>query len=158
MKTLINIFMFFTFCLMLVQCQQSIDQEVEAMRLLKTDWSFAKMSLEQGAAEAFKTYLAEDAKWLPAAGDPVEGIQTIYDIMKPGYENILFGWEPKEAVVSISGDLGYTWGEYSMTIQNENDIPYILSGKYVNIWRKNDQGEWRVVINIGNQYNPDEGI
>jgi ketosteroid isomerase-like protein len=158
MKTLIRMAVIFSLLLVSVQCQKTINQEVEAMRLLKADWSFSEMSLEQGAAEAFKAYLADDAKLLPAAGEPIEGIQTIYEILKPGYEDILFKWEPEEAEVAASGDLGYTWGDYSMTIPSEGDMPYELGGKYVNVWRKNDRGEWRVIMNIGNQADPDEGI
>lgn len=144
--------------LLAAHCQPSTDQEVEAMRLLKTDWSFAKMSLEKGAAEAFRTFLAADAKLLPASGDPIEGVETIYDIMKPGYENILFRWEPKEAQVSVSGDLGYTWGVYTMTLPQGSGSPRTQTGKYVNIWRKTQSGEWRVIIDIGNQHDPDDDI
>ena len=144
--------------LILTGCQNGLDREVEAMRLLKTDWSFAEMSLEKGAAEAFKAFLMDDAKWLPAGGDAIQGIDTIFDILKPGYENIVLRWEPKEADVSTSGDLGYTWGEYSMTFQTDTESPYSLSGKYVNIWRKNEKGEWRVIVYIHNQFNPEEEI
>jgi len=144
--------------ILLFGCDQAMDQQVESMKLLKADWSFSKMSLEEGAAEAFKYYLMEDAKLLPAGGDPIAGIETIYEIMKPGYEQIVLRWEPKEANVSNGGDLGYTWGEYTMTFQADTDSQYSLTGKYVNIWRKNESGEWRVIIDIGNMHNPEEEI
>lgn len=158
MKKTIKMLMSVSVYILGFSCQNNIDQEIEAMRLLKTDWSFAKLSLEQGAAEAFKAYLAEDAKLLPAGGDPIQGIETIYEIMKPGYENILFQWEPKEAAVSECGDLGYTWGEYNMTFKSNADSLYMLAGKYINIWRKNAKGEWQIILNAGNQQDPDESI
>lgn len=147
------------FCLALLclNCGRTTDTELEAMRLLKADWSFAKMSLEEGAAEAFRHYLAEDAKLLPAFGDPIQGADTIYDIMKPGYENISFRWEPKEARVADSGDMGYTWGEYRMTIPSESGGTVTRTGKYLNIWRKIGD-EWRVIVDIGNQHDPEEEI
>jgi ketosteroid isomerase-like protein len=119
--------------------------------LLKTDTEFAKASIAKGAAEAFSMYLADDAMQLPAGGNPVFGKRAILAGMGSGY---LLTWEPKKAEAARSGDLGWTWGTYELHTKDSEGKLVVHYGKYVNVWRKQKDGAWRVVVDMGNASPP----
>ena len=88
---------------------------------------------------------------------PVHGQDSIYDIMKPGQEGYVLEWTPRAADVARSGDMGWTWGEYTVTAKDGTGAQPASWGKYVNVWKKNADGEWKVVADIGNESPPPEG-
>jgi len=52
---------------------------------------------------------------------------------------------PLEVVASESGDLGYTAGTHEwMDREGRATMP----GRYVTLWRRNDQGEWKCFLEI----------
>ena len=115
--------------------------------LLKTDIAFAKASVATSAAEAFAIYLADDAMQMPAGANPVVGKKAILAGMGSGY---VLSWEPKKAEVAKSGDLGWTWGTYELHTKDAEGKPIVRYGKYVNVWRKQKDGTWRVILDMGN--------
>ena len=61
-------------------------------------------------------------------------------------------WFPVYAIVSESGDLGYTWGYYRWTSRDDKAAPAPpITGKYLTIWRRDDSGRWKVMVDTGNQ-------
>jgi len=131
-------------------CGTAIDPEKERAGLLQTDKDFSQASIEKGAAEAFKLYLAEDAIQLPSRSNPVVGRDAIYANMSKSSGNYMLAWEPQYAEVAQSGDLGYTWGFFTMTFTDENSEVKKNPGKYLNIWKKQANGSWKVTVDMGN--------
>ena len=131
-------------------CGQLPDTEAEKEKLLQTDIEFAQFSVNQGAAEAFNEYLTEDALQLPAGNNPVQGVNNIYNGMKDNQSNYTLDWSPRYAEVAKSGELGYTWGTYSLAYKDKNGEEQKSYGKYLNIWKKQANGNWRVAVDIGN--------
>ena len=115
--------------------------------LLKTDIEFAKASVATSAAEAFAIYLADDAVQMPAGDNPVIGKKAILAGMGSGY---VLSWEPKRAEVAKSGELGWTWGTYELHTKDAEGKPIVRYGKYVNVWRKQKDGAWKVILDMGN--------
>jgi ketosteroid isomerase-like protein len=155
-----GIFKSIAICAILITtCQPSIDKEKEKELLLETDREFAATSVRSGAAEAFLQYLDTHALQLPAGQLPIRGAKNIYEQMKPGAEKYTLKWEPQEGNVAASGDLGYTWGIYEIILKNVEGSATIRQGKYLNVWKKQLDGSWKVLIDMGNQ-NPEavEGI
>ena len=113
--------------------------------LIETDKQFSTYSSKYGAAEAFKKYLTLDAIMLPNNQNVVIGIQDIYHSMGPDSKDKLT-WEPQSGKVSVSGDLGYTWGIYTMVVEDGK----MFNGKYLNIWEKQTDGLWKVIADMGN--------
>lgn len=59
-------------------------------------------------------------------------------------------WQPVKAEISASGDLGYTYGYYQARSHTaQGDV--VREGKYTTIWRKQSDGTWKVVLDIGNE-------
>ena len=115
-----------------------------AEELLQADQAFAQASLDHGAAEAFRRYLTADALSLAHAQVPLTGRAAITAAMEGDYT---LAWEPQHAEVARSGELGWTWGTYSVVLA---DGEVSSRGKYLNIWRKNAGGQWRVAVDMGN--------
>ena len=131
-----------------------IGTQEEARKLLQTDRQFAQSSLQFGAAEAFRLYLHEDALLLSDGSFPVRCRDDIYSRMKSGESSGVLSWEPQEAHVSRSGELGWTWGTYTLSWQDDQQQTQTEHGKYLNIWCKDEQGNWKVLVDIGNQNPP----
>jgi len=128
--------------------------EEEARELLQTDRRFAKASLELGAAEAFRLYLHEDALLLSDGAFPVRCRDDIYSRMKSAEGDAVLSWEPQEAHVAQSGELGWTWGTYIHSWQDDQEQTQTQHGKYLNIWCKDENGNWKVRVDMGNQNPP----
>jgi ketosteroid isomerase-like protein len=57
-------------------------------------------------------------------------------------------WEPMGGSVANSGELGYTFGVYSLKPNNEDTVLY---GTYVSIWKKQTDGNWKFVLQSQNE-------
>lgn len=138
------------FCVTGCQVEKRNLEEDRAV-LLQTDREFSQKSVEAGAAEAFRIYLSEEALELPAGSNPVFGRSAIYEGMKPGQEQYVLAWEPQDGEAAKSSDLGYTWGKYTVTSKPETGEPVKSHGKYLNVWKKQADGSWKVLVDMGNK-------
>ena len=133
----------------LLSCTAGIDVVKESQTLLETDMQFAQMSIDKGAAAAFDHYLTDDAMQLPHKGLQLTGKDQILKSFGNDPEAFQLAWEPQKAEVAESGDMGWSWGKYELTVflPDENKVTY---GKYLNIWKKQEDGTWKVVVDMGN--------
>ena len=49
-----------------------------------------------------------------------------------------------------SGDLAYSTGAYEMTAPDDNGESSIDRGKYVAVWKKQADGNWKVAVDTWN--------
>jgi len=140
-----------TVCTVLVcsACQPQNNLEEEAARLLQTDRDCAAASVDVGFAEAYYRYLAEDATVMPPGQDPLAGRESIYARWREDAGDVVLEWEPQDAAVSKSGDLGWTWGNWVLSAMDDEGQSQKSYGKYVFIW-KSVGGDWKIVANIWN--------
>lgn len=117
--------------------------------ILRADEEFARAAQEKGLAEAFAAYAAEDATILPNGGNPVTGREAIRGLFASSSGTVLT-WRPFAAEVSRSGDLGYTLGTYESRSTDAAGKAVIRYGKYCTIWKKQPDGTWRYVVDLGN--------
>jgi ketosteroid isomerase-like protein len=151
MKTMYKAISIITILLLTsLNCQKNPNIDKEKEVLLKVDTEFSKMSIEQGAAEAFYYYFAEDGMQIRPNGDPVVGKETIREQLT-STQKFTLKWEPKTAVVSKLGDLGYTWGTYKTIIEVQDSSELERTGKYLTVWKKQSNGSWKVIADIGTQ-------
>ena len=133
-----------------VGCVQTVNVEQEKAKLLDTDREFAKTSLEKGAAEAFKAYLADNAIMFPEAEEPIVGLSNIYAQLKANQHQSALEWDPQDGGVAQSGEIGWTWGTYRVYLLGENEDLIVHHGKYLNVWIKQDDGDWKLLFDMGN--------
>jgi uncharacterized protein (TIGR02246 family) len=59
-------------------------------------------------------------------------------------------FQPAKVEVSRSGDLAYCYGSYTMTANDPRGRPLTAKGDYVVVYRKQADGQWKLVADIGN--------
>ena len=125
-----------------------VDIDAERKKLLDMDYEFARTSVKKGPSAAFYLYLADNAMQLPEGSLPIYGRTAIYETMKGDHYDLL--WTPVKAEVARSGELGWTWGKYVVVVRKDDETETKLYGKYLNIWRKQTDGKWKVIVDMGN--------
>lgn len=115
--------------------------------LIQLEAEFAADVAQHGHA-AFVTHFAEEGVEVVDGG----GFDTIDAIRKqpPWPEGTTLTWTPVKADMAASGDLGYTYGNYVYTAKNKEGKPVANYGKYTSIWKKQKDGQWKVVVDMGN--------
>ena len=119
----------------------------EAIR--RADEDFSRYAQEHGIAEAFAAYAAPDATILPGGSEPVRGPDAIRAFFASSAGSVLI-WKPYAAEVSSSGDLGYTLGTYESRSKDADGKPVSRYGKYCTIWKRQPDGKWKYVVDLGN--------
>ena len=59
-------------------------------------------------------------------------------------------WTPVGADISAFGDLGYTYGTFEFRSKGKDGKAVVDYGKYTSIWKKQADGSWKVVLDMGN--------
>jgi ketosteroid isomerase-like protein len=126
------------------------DTKIEqALRDLDAQWSAAA-----GAKDLDKTvsYYAEGAVVMPpnaSAATTKEAIRSAWKEMltTPG---AAISWKATKVEVAKSGDFAYVSGTYEETMNDASGKPVEDHGKYVEIFKKQPDGTWKVVADIWN--------
>ena len=128
--------------LLLPACTPTPDPGV----LLEADRAFAADVVADGAS-AWAGWFAEDGAMIQAGVGEIRGQAAIRVAVAyldtPG---TTLRWEPARADIATSGDLGWTTG--SWTFRSTPESP-VSRGRYVSIWRRQPDGSWKVVMDLG---------
>lgn len=128
----------------------SIEDNVN--QLLQTDKEFSSYSVENGTGPAFIAFADSAVIMISDGGRTVVGRDSLTSYMgtdnPPG--SPVLKWEPLKAEVAASGDLGYTFGRYESIELDSLENEVIRYGTYVSVWKKQDDGSWKFVIDAGN--------
>ena len=109
---------------------------------------FAKDVLERGGA-AFADWFAEDGVALGNGAAPLVGRVAIAKSANWSPKAYQLVWTPTDAMMGPSGDVGYTWGHFEGHSKDANGNPVVTSGRYITVWRKQADGNWKVVLDAG---------
>ena len=128
----------------------SASTKATADTLRQLEGEFMKATAEHGS-QGYLSYYADDAVEVPN-GTPI--LQAKANIAKTmGFlddKNNHLTWVPVGADISASGDLGYTYGTYEFRSKDKDGKPVVDQGKYTSIWKKQKDGKWKVVLDMGN--------
>ena len=114
--------------------------QANADTLRQLEAEFMKATAERGS-QGYLSYYAEDAVEVPNNAGLIQGKANIAKTM----EFLDVG-----ADISSSGDMGYTYGTYEFASSDRNGKPVVDHGKYTTIWKKQKDGSWKVVLDMGN--------
>jgi ketosteroid isomerase-like protein len=118
--------------------------------LIRLEADFMKAAAERGS-QGYMSYYAEDAAELPDGANALRGKEYIAKTM--GFlddKNNHLTWTPVYADMAASGDLGYTFGTFEFRSKEKDGKPTVEYGKYASIWKKQKDGSWKVVMDMGN--------
>ena len=120
--------------------------EIALGSLIDAEFAFARMSLEQGIRAAFLANFAADGivfepapirlheAW-PQRTAPADPLASRLE------------WQPAQAGVARSGDMGFTTGPFKLTDARRPGL--VRHGVFFSVWQRDKAGVWRVAIDIG---------
>src|SRR5215213_2921123 len=115
--------------------------------MVKTEQAFSKMAEEKDTRDAFLAFIADDGLlFRPGA---VNGKKWMLEHpVPPSDKKPLLAWQPSYAGMAASGDMGFTTGpwESKADIKDEKLSGH---GHFVTVWKKQADGSWKFVVDLG---------
>ena len=130
-------------CFAVVANGQSALQE-----MVKTEQAFSKMAEEQNTRDAFLAFIADDGLlFRPGA---VNGKKWMLEHPgpPPSDKRPLLAWQPAYAGMAASGDMGFTTGPWEAKADVNDEKPQGY-GHFVTVWKKQADGTWKFVVDLG---------
>lgn len=142
-----NISLLVLFTSLFCSCDQkkTTTQKSSTYEILDADKAFSDMSRQVGMKKAFLQYIDNEGTLLRPDHMPVVGADAIDLLSVLSDTAYTLSWKPLKAEIANSGDIGYTYGIYELILPDTT-----LNGTYVNIWKKESDGEWKFVLNSNN--------
>ncbi len=117
--------------------------------LMDADIAFEKATIERGL-DGWMSWFADDAQ-LNTPGGEVKGkaaLRTFYSRMfaRPEFS---IRWKPLHAEAAKDGSLGYTYGASEISFKDEAGTVQRRNGRYVTVWRRLADGNWKVITDLG---------
>jgi ketosteroid isomerase-like protein len=138
------------FGLLLVLCVAMVVQGQSALQdMVKTEQAFSKMAEEKNTRDAFLAFIADDGLlFRPGAVNGKKWMLEHPGPPPPADKKPLLAWQPAYAGMAASGDMGFTTGpwEAKEDINDEKPRGY---GHFVTVWKKQADGSWKFVVDLG---------
>ena len=130
-----------SFLCSITKAQKSIEGLIDAEK------SFAAYSVAHGTKDAFLKF-ADSTGIVFDQGKPVNAMAIWNKKEKrPGVLN----WYPQFAGIAMSGNLGYTSGPWTFSLNDS----IVARGQYSTIWHINKDGEWKFLLDLGVNNTPE---
>lgn len=127
-------------------CSKNTKQQmVETWKneIIETELNFSKMAQEKGMNIAFLAFVANDGVLLRNE-KLIRGKDSIKAYMKNSHSKGL-SWKPDFVDVSASGDLGYSYGEYTYNYQDSSGNNLVAKGVFHTVWKRQEDDSWKFV-------------
>lgn len=129
---------------------RSVDARSDALR--NRDLAWATAAAEGANIDAILSFWSEDAIVIPPGAPELRGKSAIRVYVQkslaiPGFK---ITWKPSSATVSSDGSLGYTTGENVVSFSAPDGKSVTVMGRYATIWRRDEDGQWKCVVDIWN--------
>ena len=125
-------------------------QQVEQLlRDLDSKWSkaAANKDLEQTIA-----FYSDDAIMFPpneTSAATKEAIRNGWKAML-GSPGLVISWQPTKVQVGKGGEMAWVSGRYELTMNDANGKPINNRGKYLEVWQKQTDGNWKCAADMWN--------
>ncbi|MEI2748187.1 MAG: DUF4440 domain-containing protein [Ferruginibacter sp.] len=124
------------------------DAGTSRLDLMAADKEFSSLSEEKGMKNAFIEYIDSNGVLLRPGHLPIIGANAIDYLIQQDDTGYTLSWEPRNAEVAKSGEMGYTYGIYAMRPKAKDTVIY---GTYVSVWKKQQDGKWKLLLDTGNE-------
>lgn len=117
--------------------------------LMEADRAFAA-AVAEGGTEAWVSWFASDGAQIQPGVGEIRGHDAIRRLMA-GLDDPsrTLTWEPLRADIAAGGDMGWTTGSFTSLGTGPDGETRRGQGRYVSIWRKQADGSWKVVMDLG---------
>ncbi|MFZ6011735.1 MAG: DUF4440 domain-containing protein [Bacteroidota bacterium] len=111
--------------------------------LVEAEWAFINMAKEKNTRDAFMYFLADDAVTF---GPGLRIGKKYLEAQKPN--DSWLKWEPTYSDIAGSGDFGFNTGPWEFRAK-KTDEKAVAFGHFITVWKKQTNGEWKALIDIG---------
>jgi ketosteroid isomerase-like protein len=142
--------------LLLLSCtrkKEIKDTTEQRAEMIAAEISFSEMSKTKGTKAALMQFIDSNGVLLRPNSFPLVGADAIDFISQSNDTAYTMIWQPKGGNIAASGELGYTFGVYSVIPKNNDSA---MHGTYVNVWKKQPDGSWKLLLDSGNEGIEDE--
>ena len=116
--------------------------------MAEAERAFVRRAQEVSVLQAFTEYFADDAVSFQAGRPASAQAEMRERPIGPRDPNVLFWWEPRYGDIAASGELGWLTGPVRSARQ-DRDGGKVRHGNYASIWKRQADGGFKVVIDIG---------
>jgi len=115
--------------------------------MVQTEQAFSQMAQDKSIRDAFMTYIADDG--LLFRPGPVNGKKWMTEHPVPASDKRpVLVWQPAYAGMAASGDMGFTTGPWEAKADINDEKPQGY-GHFVTVWKKQADGTWKFVVDLG---------
>jgi uncharacterized protein (TIGR02246 family) len=125
------------------------EEDESAIREIETE---AKKAAAARNLERYISFYADDASLFWPGTPMVTGKAAIRDLLNAFFATPSFSlsFQTMKVQVSQSGDLAYSYGINTVTLADPNGNAVSDKGKYLTVYKKQPDGNWKVIADIGN--------
>lgn len=132
--------------ILFVSCNQTKNNAEQDKRdIITTDSTMNEMAAKEGFNNAILFYADSNIVKFEGNQLPIIGKAAFEKSFDKNKDIKTISWKPENAEVALSGDLGYTWGNWKLVAP---DTTYY--GNYFTAWKKQKDGKWKVALDGGN--------
>ncbi len=113
-----------------------------------------KTAFNNGNAAGVAALYTENATLMPPNSETIHGKQGIQEYWNAGIEMGLKDLKLTIMDVKVSGDTAYESGKYTIKVPVEGQKDITDSGKYLVVWKRQDDGAWKMHSDIWNSSMP----
>lgn len=123
-----------------------VNVEEEIQKLLEIESTSLKQ-FQNGDIDSMMNVFSDDVQFFNPGADILVGKQSERELLEQALatEGLEFSFEPTDARVSSSGDMGFVWGQ----IQTKMPDGSMVFEKYVTIYSR-IEGQWKMVLQMRN--------
>ena len=135
-------------CIILVLLSCSGKKPAADPKVLKdADIAFSDYSVTHGLQKAFIEFADDSVVLLKPNRMPIVGkLGLIKSYEGKSDSGVVLTWNPTNAIIAESGELGYTYGFWTFIAQKDTS-----RGTYLTVWKKNSNGQWKFIADTGNE-------
>jgi ketosteroid isomerase-like protein len=126
-----------------------MDANAKALIKLDDDWSKAAAARD---VDKVASFYADDAIAYPPNEPAAKGREAAKKVWAAYFAEPTFkiSWKTNHAEVAKSGDIGFTSGTYEDSFKGPDGKMVSEKGKYVCMWKKQEDGSWKAIHDIWN--------
>ncbi len=123
----------------------NLEAELQALRQADKTWSETATVKD---VNGYVEFYDKDAFVIDFNGKITRGMEELRKMVITGFSapGYYITWHVENAVVSESGDFGYTNGSWDKQVTSENGELIKTHGSYIIIWKKQTNGSWKAIV------------
>lgn len=131
------------------------EQESDTHIILKLE-DMARKAAKAKDLDQYISVYAEDAVLFWPGTPMIVGKTAIREFLKAfwGTADSSQSFQTVKVIVSRTGDFAYSYGTVKVTLVDPNGRKMKDDGKYLSVYRKEADGKWKVVADMGNSSLP----